>query len=185
MNKKNFALMGTIIAAMAVEATPYSMQTAKAAEPLLKDGLVEQNPDITEGDKIATRATEKGIAEYNAQKDAENGGDGGASAFEIDDGVPMPTARGGGRTSTQYPFDRLEVGQSFHIPATTDKPNPSKSIASTVSAATKKYATPTGETKKSPKGNDIPVLNYTRKFSVKAVDASDPKGAGARVWRTA
>jgi hypothetical protein len=185
MNKKNFGLMGTIIAAMAVEATPYSMQTTKAVEGLLKDNLVEQNADIRDGDKIATRATEAGIAAYNTQKDAENASSDGASAFEIDDGVPMPTARGGGRTSTQYPFDRLEVGQSFHIAATTDKPNPAKSIASTVSAATKKFATPTGETKKSAKGNDIPVLNYTRKFSVKAVDANDPKGAGARVWRTA
>lgn len=185
MNKKNFALMGSIIAAMAVEATPYLMATQKSVEPLLKDGLAETNAEIKDGDKIATRATDKGIAEYEAQKAAEANGGEAASTFEIDDGVPMPTARGGGRTSILYPFDKLEVGQSFHIAATADKPNPSKSIASTVSAATKKYATETGETKTTPKGNTVPVLNYTRKFSVKAVDATDPKGAGARVWRTA
>ena len=184
MNKKNFALMGSIIAAMAVEATPFLMTTPAQHAPLVKDGLAEVNGDITDGDKIATRATEKGIAEYEAQKASNEAGASGATEFEIDDAVPIPTARGG-RSSVQYPFDKLNVGQSFHIAATSDKPNPAKSIASTVSAATKSYATETGETKKSAKGNDIPVLAYTRKFSVKAVDASDPKGAGARIWRTA
>ncbi len=183
MNKANIALMGSIVAAMAIEATPYFMATPKQVEKLLADGMVEQNTDIADGDKVATRATEKGITALN-EATATTGSGATASTFEIEDGV-QKKGRRGGRSSILYPFDDLNVGQSFHIPATTERPNPSKSIASTVSAATKKWATPTGQTKKSPKGNDIPVLSYTRRFSVEAVDATDPKGAGARVFRDA
>ncbi len=85
----------------------------------------------------------------------------------------------------QYPFDALEVNKSFHIPATEKRPNPAKSLASTVSAATKKYAEDTGQTKQSVKGNTLPVLKNTRVFTIKAVGAEDPRGPGARVVRTA
>jgi len=181
MNKKNHTLMTSIVAAMAVEATPFLMTTPAQHAGLLKDGLVEINGEMKDGDKVATRATEKGIAALNEQNNASNAS---AQTFEIDTDVPMPSTRGG-RSSVAYPFEKLEVNQSFHIPATTEKPNPAKSIASTVSAASKSFATDTGKTKTTPKGNTVPVLEFTRKFSVKAVDASDPKGAGARVWRTA
>lgn len=185
MNKANLAIMGSIIAAMAVEATPYFMATPKQVEKLLADGMVEQNTDIVDGDKIATRATEKGIAAMNETSTGTTGtAPAAASAFEIDDYVPAMTSRGG-RTSVLYPFDTLEVNKSFHIPATEKRPNPAKSLASTVSAASKKYATDTGQTKTTPKGNTVPVLSFTRKFAVKAVGAEDPRGPGARVVRTA
>lgn len=141
-----------------------------------------------------------------------------ASSFAIDDGIPMParTSRGGSRESA-YPFDALNVGQSFHIPKTEANPDPAMKIASSVSGARVKYAvpvmdtdgvTPKTETVKVPvyqktedgkafvkdaEGKRVktgeedkvkPVVTFSRDFAVKTVDATDPKGAGARVWRT-
>lgn len=190
MNKANLALMTSIVAAMAIEATPYLMATPKQVEKLLADGMVEQNPDIRDGDKIATRATEKGIAAMNEQTSAPATGTAAASPFAIIKGATLPTTRGG-RTSVLYPFDDMEPQDSFFIPATTEKPNPAKSLASTVSAATKKYATDTGTTKVTPKGNTIPVLKNTRVFTIKAVKAGvalgefTPPSDGALIQRTA
>lgn len=42
----------------------------------------------------------------------------------------------GGRV---YPFDELELNGWIFVPATEDKPNPSKSLASTISSANKRY----------------------------------------------
>lgn len=173
MKKNSVALMATIAAAMTA-APGYHLATAAEAKELIDAGFAEQNPEITEGDKIATRLTEAGQAE--AAK--ANGGNAGgapastasASKFEIEDGIALPSARGG-KGGSVYPFDSLNVGQSFHVPATTDRPNPAKSLASTVSSATKRYADkPEGE---------------RRKFTVRSVGTDDPKGAGARVWREA
>jgi hypothetical protein len=193
MNKANIALMTSIVAAMAVEATPFLMATPKQVEKLLADGMVEQNPDIKDGDKVATRATEKGITALNeATAGPSTGADGApaASPFAIIKNAVLPTARGG-RSSVLYPFDDMEAGDSFFIPATVEKPNPAKSLASTVSAATKKFAEDTGQTKVTPKGNTIAVLKNTRVFSVKAVKGGvalgefTPPSDGALVQRTA
>lgn len=171
LSKVNAALLATIVASMANEATPYHMVTEAEAAKLVKDGLVETNAEIRDGDKIAARATTKGI-EVN---DSGNSGDntGGTSAttsnFAIDDGITMPPSRGG-RNRSVYPFDALTVGQSFHVPASEAKPNPAKSLASTVSSANKRNAKDGGN---------------KSKFEVRSVDANDPRGAGARVWRIA
>ena len=77
-----------------------------------------------------------------------------------------------------YPFDKLAVGQSFFIPATDERPDPAKSLASTVANASKRFAVPTGETKTSARtGKEVQVLKYTRKFTIREVEG------GARVWR--
>lgn len=166
---------------------------------LVEQGLVEVNPGMTnEAGELATRATQKGIEQANAE-----GADGdenqlnstatlagantsgnmqGAitSAYQIEDDVPMPTASGRGRGGNTYPFDALNVGQSFFVANSESKPNAAKSLASTVSSATARYAEPVeGQFKKNSKGEDVQVTKETRKFMVRAVDG------GARVWRTA
>lgn len=169
LSKANAALLATIVASMANEATPYHMVTEAEAAKLVKDGLVETNAEIRDGDKIAARATEKGT-QVNT---SENTGGAPAvttpSAFAIDDGIAIPPSRGG-RNRSVYPFDQLTVGQSFHVPASEAKPNPAKSLASTVSSANKRNA------KDGASGF---------KFEVRSVDATDTRGAGARVWRIA
>jgi len=104
-----------------------------------------------------------------------------------------------------------QYGDSFHVAPTAKMPDPAASLASTVSGARAKYAEETGETKvvKKPvyqmeadgvtfskdgegkriktgdKDVTVPVMRLTRDFIVRPVDASDPKGVGARVWRVA
>lgn len=172
--KKDMALLGVIIAAMANAEAPYHMATEKEVAGLAKENFVETNAEIRDGDKIAVRATEAGVAAHTAANaaptspNATEGNNSMSNTFEIEDNIPIPAGRGG-RNANVYPFDALNVGQSFHVPATDERPNPAKSIASTVSSATKRYADQTP----------------ARKFSVKSVGEGDPKGKGARVWRTA
>jgi hypothetical protein len=52
----------------------------------------------------------------------------------------VPSAARGGRGRSIYDFGSLAVGGFIFVPATTDRPNPAKSLASTVSSATKRSA---------------------------------------------
>ena len=105
--------------------------------------------------------------------------------FKIEDSIPVPTISGRGRGVKVYPFDQLEVGQSFFVANDESKPNAAKSLASTVSGATARYAVPAedGATKTNKKGEVVPVMVETRKFVVRSVEENGVKGA--RVWRTA
>lgn len=194
MKKASINLLLAVAAAMLAE-PGYHFATAKEADELLKGNLAEQNPDIADGDKLATRLTEAGQAEA-AKYEVEGNGDAGdetagsaatsSGGFDIDDGVPIPSARGG-RGGSVYPFDDLGVGQSFFVPATAERPNPAKSLASTVSSATARFAEEIpGETVTNRKGNVVPKTRETRKFVVRSVDETkEGRGKGARVWRTA
>lgn len=150
---------------------------------LVEAGLVEINPGMTnEAGEIATRATQKGIDSMNTATNTGTAAPASApSSFAIEDGIAMPTASGRGRGGNTYPFDALNVGQSFFVPNSEDKPNAAKSLASTVSSATARYAVPSadGATKTNKKGEAVPVMVETRKFVVRSVEG------GARVWRTA
>lgn len=171
MNKKSVALMGAIAAAMLAE-PGYHLATPAEAKELIEGGFAEQNPAIADGDKLATRLTEAGSAEHAKA----NGGTGtgtdsapAASSFAIEDNIALPSARGG-KGGSVYPFEQLGVNQSFFVPATTERPNPAKSLASTVSSATKRYEG----------------AEPARKFTVRSVDeTAQGRGKGARVWRTA
>jgi len=109
----------------------------------------------------------------------------GKNGFVLEAGVPLPTIKRGGRGGEVYPFDEMGVGQSFFVAASADKPNPAKSLASTVSSATARYAVPAedGSTKTNKKGETVPLMVETRKFVVRSVEENGVKGA--RVWRTA
>jgi hypothetical protein len=149
LSKANLSLLGTIVAAMAVSETPYAMLTEKQIAGLSKEGLVETNGEIRDGDKIAVRATEKGIALNNEQNNNDGGaaatGDAGGAAAPVS--MPsnfvtgsgfVPSVSRGGRGRSLYDFDSLAIGGFIFVPATDAKPNPAKSLASTVSSATKR-----------------------------------------------
>jgi hypothetical protein len=176
LSKANASLLAMIVASMANEAAPFHMASEAEIAGLAKEGLVETNPEIRDGDKLAVRVTEKGLTLNTENQGAGGAGNTGGtpavstSTFAIDDAIPVPAASNrGGRGGNVYPFDTLNVGQSFHVPASEKKPNPAKSLASTVSSATKRFKDKTP----------------ARTFRVAAVDANDPRGVGARVWRTA
>ncbi len=167
-----------------VAAGPNGLYTSPAVHgPLVEAGMVEINPAMTnEAGEIATRATQKGIESMNTPTNTAPATVAAAapSSFAIEDGIAMPTASGRGRGGNVYPFDALNVGQSFFVPNTEDKPNAAKSLASTVSSATARFAVPSedGATKTNKKGETVPVMVETRKFVVRSVEG------GARVWRT-
>jgi len=196
LNKAAIELLAVIVTATTGEAG-YAFASAKAAKVLVAEGLVEQNETITnEGGDFATRATEKGIATMNEQNQNQNTGTEGASAapavasnFAIVADVAMPGASRGGRSTETYPFDKLEAGQSFFVAATEAKPNPAKSLASTVTSANERYAVEIeGETRVNRKGNTVPATRQTREFAVRTVEDGAPWGfpgvKGAGVWRT-
>ena len=176
--------------------------------PLVEAGLVEINPSMTDDNgNVATRATQAGIESIDsadaadAAETAEKARDTAAEAnsetaetgkiekvktmFKIEDSIPVPTISGRGRGGNVYPFNQLEVGQSFFVANSESKPNAAKSLASTVSSATARYAVPAedGSTKTNKKGEVVPVMVETRKFVVRSVEEDGVKGA--RVWRTA
>lgn len=145
----------------------------------LTNGLVEVNESMTnEAGELATRATQKGI-ESMQQNNAPAAQAASKPSFAIDDNIPLAAVVGRGRGGETYPFDQLQVGQSFFVPNSADKPNVAKSLASTVSSATRRYAEEVpGETRVDRKGNTVPKLKETRKFVLRAVEG------GARIWRT-
>ena len=168
--------------------------------PLVEAGLVEINPDmVNEAGEIATRATQAGIesldsgaivvdnatTEVNSETAATGETQKVKTMFKIEDRIPVPTISGRGRGGNVYPFNQLEVGQSFFVANSESKPNAAKSLASTVCSATARYAVPAedGSTKTNKKGEVVPVMVETRKFVVRSVEEEGVKGA--RVWRTA
>ena len=168
--------------------------------PLVEAGLVEINPAmVNEAGEIATRATQAGIesldsgaivvdnatTEANSETAATGKTEKAKTMFQIENDVPVPAISGRGRGGNVYPFDQLAVGQSFFVPNSESKPNAAKSLASTVSSATSRYAVPAedGSTKTNKKGEVVPVMVETRKFVVRSVEEDGVKGA--RVWRTA
>ena len=168
--------------------------------PLVEAGLVEINPAmVNEAGEIATRATQAGIesldsgaivvdnANTEANSDTADTGktEKVKSMFKIENEVPVPAISGRGRGGNVYPFNQLAVGQSFFVPNSESKPNAAKSLASTVSSATARYAVPAedGLSKTNKKGEVVPVMVETRKFVVRSVEENGVKGA--RVWRTA
>jgi len=130
--------------------------------------------------------------------------------FELTSDVPMPTIRRRGREGSGYPIDTMEVGQSFHVSARDGEDDPLARISSTISAARLKYSEEVpgefeeglqrnfkkdadGKRVKGPDGKFIfegsvtvqkPKRKQLRDWCVASVDADDPKGPGARVWRT-
>lgn len=181
--------MAAIVAATLDASKGFIYVSEKEYAPLVADGLVEVNPTMAnEAGELATRATQKGIDSVNKAEDNQGSAPVTAEVgntekvktmFQIEDNIPVPAISGRGRTGTTYPFDQLEVGQSFFVANTEEKPNAAKSLASTVSSATARYAEPTGNTKMNKKGEEVPEMRETRKFIVRSVEG------GARVWRTA
>lgn len=166
--------------------------------PLVEAGLIEVNTDILDDDgNAAVRLTDKGKAMINGSESVstENAG---AKYAVISDAVLPATKRkgGGGGAPVVYPFDSLEIGQSFFVPVSEKHPDPVKTLGSTVSSANMRYAEETGETKtvtrtkRGPKNRavldangekvketvDVPVYKYTRRFSIRPVEAGKTYG---------
>lgn len=181
--------------------------------PLLKAGLIQV--DINQTDAVGNALvalTEAGVKMVG--NSTPTGAVAPVSPYAILSGVQLPVskrgfAKGGG-APTQYPFDKLEVGQSFFVPVSEKHPNPVKTLGSTVSAQNFKYSEETGETEQKERakrgkknkavldenGNKImetvtvKLRRPLRKFSIRPVKAGvaygswTPEADGAVIART-
>lgn len=167
-------------------------------------GLVEVNESLMDANgDIATRATQKGIEEYQKSlathdensvesvstvkqdseaeqpKQTEQPKETKKMAFTIDTDVALPKIVRGRAAEAKYPFDEMEVGHSFFVGATEDRQEPWKSLASVVSSANKRYEQEIpGETRVNKKGNTVAATVETRKYVIRKVEG------GARIFRT-
>ena len=168
-------------------ATGFTYVSEAKAKPLVDRGLIELNTGMkNDAGHFAARATTAGIEVImgnNTEAAQSDDATENTTQFELDNDVAIPESTRRTRTAI-YPFDSMEPGQSFHVPATAERPNPAKSLASTVSSANKRYAVVIpGETRVDRKGNTVPATRQERRFRVVAVDSGDVRGVGARVFR--
>lgn len=166
---------------------------------LVNEGLVEVNTTIAAdaNGMVQVRATDKLKGEFAGGAAAQATEKAPAAIFNIEGGIPLIQGQRGGVKTEVYPFSKLDVGQSFVVPVSADKPTPAdvvEKFSSTVSSATRRFAEKSAtETKTNRKGVVVPVLKITRKFTLRPVTAGQTYPgstfvepvSGARVFRTA
>ncbi len=138
-----------LLAEIAASPTGEVLMTREQAAEAIDHGFVTADETRVEGNRAPVKLTDEGFAAFQAGETSAAETPAARSNIEIDDDVPMPQLkqrRGAGR-NVRYPFDQLEVGQSFHVPATAKMPKPAEQLASTISGARAKYAEDTAETK--------------------------------------
>lgn len=182
------------------------MLTQEEGLDAVNAGFAVVDTSVTEGNTAKVTLTDAGRASLASSGNS-------ATSFEIEDNVAMPTNTARRGRSGGYPFENLNVGQSFHVaPKSGETPaEVAARLQSSVSGARARFAEEIpGQTenytvktyKKDADGNFVKdadgkrvvesetpgtraATKLTRDFKVMAVDASDPKGPGARVWRVA
>lgn len=176
-----------------------------AIQPLIDAGDAEINMEMVNPaapTEFAARATPQGInkamTEANTQAPATAPTDAAKPTFVRMVRTMTPKKRQSGGGVSLYPFDDLAapvVGadgakqcDAFFIAATAAKPKPEESLQSAVSAATRRYATKTGEKSITVKGKVVNgvqapdtvkmrgIYAYTRKFSLVAGEYT-PEGS--------
>lgn len=178
MASYNMVLLSQIAAATAaVGFYEIKVNEQQDAQQLVADHYIEVNPQVLPSGNYAARTTELGskTALANSAVKPSAAAPAGAvphptpkpSSFVIETGVPMPptTERKSRIGAATYPFATMEIGASFHVPATPDKPDMAKSFASTVSSASDRL--------------------YPKQFkALPRTAAEEPQhGPGVRIWR--
>lgn len=112
--------------------------------------------------------------------------------FKLVSDVPLPpVVRKFGAKAPLYPFASMEIGQSFFVPATIARPNPAKSLASTVASAMGRFSEADGTHVVIKDGVSQTVAKFkkTRQFALRQVDDGAVYGypgvKGAAVFRVA
>lgn len=189
----NYALLGAIGEAMQNSESPFLMVNLADAEFLVTNGVGETNPAAVADGKIATRLTDKGLTELFAYQNLNASATPWASNPAAAPNAPAPNvpftvvsvediewpvaknkkASAGTRSRTSYPVDKLEIGQVLFVPATEDRPKPSRNIASLASRI-----------KKIAKENGTTVPNFTVKtFKDGAIFGEQFAGVGGAAIR--
>jgi hypothetical protein len=185
--------------------------TQDEGSELVAGGFAKVNIDDLKGETAMVQLTDAGralIAPVTASKVTK-------PVIEIDDDVPMPEApkKRGGKRGSKYPFEKLEIGKSFHVPKTAEMENPVSALASSLTGARRRFEVPVLGSDGKPVMETVKVKTFaqdatgkrvkvngkfvvtgeatvtkpktkqTRDFQVFEVGADDPKGPGARVYR--
>lgn len=215
LSENKVTKLGGIVAATLASPTQFEWHHPIGVNDLEKAGLVVPHPELRheDGKQKAYRATQAGIEHYTGlTKPAASEAATAAAwtapvaaapvaaaptpkpapSFEIETGYApsAKAAKRGGRRPDVYPFAILEVGQSFFVPSTAERPEPWKAMASTVNTAMVRYAVPkldptTGQPvqRTNRKGK---VVTDTVRSRVFVLEKSEKNGVpGARVFRTA
>lgn len=127
----------------------FEFVTVEEGKPLVDAGLIQVNTQITEGNKAAAKATAEGVSMVDGVTTAPAAPTTSSFAI-ITDAIPPKSKRGGGRggAPNKYPFDALEIGQSFLVANSQVKNGDAvKSMQSSVASANARFAQETGETK--------------------------------------
>lgn len=157
-------------------------------------GLVQANRDMVTDEGIAVRLTNDGRKYVDGLKipatPANQPVKDSAMSFSIQSGFKLPSKQKTGRASSIYKFDEIPAPTTdpdgspnlsgFFVPATDEKPDPVKSLASTVNNASKTYSKETGRTPTKTKAGVDKVKierEYERKFVIRAHEVNGVKGA--------
>lgn len=212
LNAKDRARLQKLIEARGVE-PGYIMALPADYKALIAADMAQANDQIKSGKggvMHAIRASDAALTAWNAQNGAGSSPSNptnanppaapgaAASKYKISADIAIPPLRRGfGEAApSQYPFDSLEIGQSFHVPVSASMPDPGKSMASSVSAAKRRFAktlpgSHSGRTGKNGVTAVVDNFELTRNFIMRSVKGDDPKtgekgdpeGPGARIWR--
>jgi ribosomal protein S19 len=195
--REALAILPEIVAATTASETGFTYTDFLIHSPLIGLELVEINEGIVnEAGAVATRATTKGIEKVMSETvNTAVATEVATPGFVIENIALAPNKRGGRTGKSVYPFEALEVGQSFFVPATAKHPEPAKSLASTVSSAMKRFDVPkmledgvTQATKeitvpKTGEKRTVLATVHTRVFGLRPDEVNGIKGA--RIGRTA
>jgi hypothetical protein len=94
--------------------------------------------------------------------------------------VPVPKRAAKRKASARHPFADMELGHSFFVPCTEDRPDPAKFMKSTVASVVRKHSIPDASgatrtvTRGPNKGNTVPVMVPTKDFVCCAIDSEHP-----------
>ena len=177
------------------------MLTQEEGLDAVNAGYATVDTSVVEGDTAKVTLTPAGEAALSGTANAS------PTKIKVDTEVEMPDVKARRGRQSSYPFDLLDVKHSFHVSG--DPKKTAAKLQSSVASARGKYAVDSEETRvltqreyhKDEAGKHILDAEGnktvksetevtrakripTRDFKVLPVDASDPKGPGARVWRT-
>lgn len=207
LTKSALALLASIASATDATGNGWVVLKAPATVGLLSpaDGvaLIEVNEAMTNDQKeVAARVTDAGRAALAGPATAETGvADAGKEVapaapkavkktFAIESDIPL-VEKTRQPPAEQYPFDALQVGQSFFVADSDVKSgNAYKTLNSTVNTANDRYSKETGETRphlRNP-ARQVAVKIAERKFELRHFVNTDEEGnevKGARVYRVA
>lgn len=203
---KKTSINMTVLQALATAAAANTVAYVSQADglPLLNNTppLIEVNTAMVDASgNAAARLTDAGRAMLAGNAAAPAGAAAPASPYAVISGAVLPpskrgNAKGGG-APTIYPFETMEIGQSFFVPISEKHPDPVKTLGSTVSSANIKFSEPTGEKKtvkraKRGAGNkavldasgakimeevQVDVRKPLRKFAIRKVESGKVYGA--------